>query len=187
MKTAMELRAGNVIMVGKDPMVVQRTEFVKSGRNASVVKMKLKNLFSNTATELAYKADDKLDTVILDRKDCTYSYYANPLYVFMDTEYNLVEIEAENLSDVLCYLVDGMQEICQVTFYEEKAISVELPMIIVREIEYTEPAIRGDTAGKIMKPARLAETGYELPVAAYVEIGDKIEIDTRSNEFKKRI
>jgi len=187
MKTAMELRAGNVIMVGKDPMVVQRTEFVKSGRNASVVKMKLKNLFTNAATELAYKADEKLDTVILDRKDCTYSYYADPLYVFMDTEFNPIEIEADNLAAVLHYLVDGMQEVCQVTFYKEKAISVELPMIIVREIKYTEPAIRGDTTGKMMKPARLVGTGYELPVAAYVEIGNKIEIDTRTNEFKRRV
>ena len=67
MKTAMEFRAGNVIMLGKDPMVVQRAEFSKSGRNASVVKMKLKNLLSGTATETVYRADEKFELVMLDR------------------------------------------------------------------------------------------------------------------------
>jgi elongation factor P len=74
---------------------------------------------------------------------------------------------------------------CEVVFYNEKALSVELPNTIVREVIYTEPAVRGDTSGKVMKPAKLS-TGFELPVSAFVEIGDKIEIDTRTNEFKKR-
>ncbi|MDP1559302.1 MAG: elongation factor P [Nitrosomonas sp.] len=187
MKTAMELRIGNVVMIGNDPMILQRTEFVKSGRNASVVKMKLKNLFSDTTAESVYKADEKFDIVVLDRKQCTYSYYSEPHYVFMDSDYNQIEVEADNMSDVLHYLIDGMEDICQVTFYEEKAISVELPTTIVREVEYTEPAIRGDTTGKIMKPARLKGSNYELPVAAFVEIGDRIEIDSRTNEFKKRV
>lgn len=187
MKTAMELRVGNVVMIGTDPMVLQRTEFVKSGRNASVVKMKLKNLFSDTTAESVYKADEKFEVVVLDRKQCTYSYYAEPLYVFMDSEYNQIEVEPDNMSDVLHYLTDGMEDVCQVTFYEEKAISVELPTTIVREVEYTEPAIRGDTTGKIMKPARLKGSNYELPVAGFVEIGDRIEIDSRTNEFKRRV
>jgi len=187
MKTAMELRSGNVVMVGNDPMVIQRAEFTKSGRNASVVKMKLKNLFSSTTMETVYKADEKFDLVVLDRKECTYSYFADPLYVFMDADYNQVEVEADNMPDVLNYLIDGMEDICQVTFYEGKAISVELPNTIVREVEYTEPAVRGDTSGKIMKPARLVGTGFEISVAAFVEIGDKIEIAPHNNEFRKRV
>jgi elongation factor P len=187
MKTAMELRAGNVVMVGNDPMVVQKAEFTKSGRNASVVKMKLRNLLSDTTAESVYKADEKFDMVVLDRKDCTYSYFADPLYVFMDSEYNQFEIEADNMSDVMNYLIDGMEDVCQVTFYDGKAISVELPNSVVREVEYTEPAVRGDTSGKIMKAARLKGNAFQVQVAAFVEIGDKIEIDTRTNEFKKRV
>ncbi|MCP9761046.1 elongation factor P, partial [Aquitalea sp. S1-19] len=57
---------------------------------------------------------------------------------------------------------------------------------VVREVEYTEPAVRGDTSGKVLKPARLAGTTFEIPVPAFVNTGDKIEIDTRTNEFKKR-
>lgn len=184
MKIAQELRAGNVVMVGKDPMVVQKAEFSKSGRNSSVVKMKLKNLLTGSGTESVYRADDKFETVSLDRKECTYSYFADPLYVFMDGDYNQYEIEADNLGDALNYLDDGMP--VEVVFYDGKAISVEMPTTVVREVEYTEPAVRGDTSGKVMKPARIKPTGFELPVAAFVDIGDMIEIDTRTNEFKRR-
>ena len=88
MKIAQEIRAGNVIMVGKDPMVVQKAEFSKSGRNASVVKMKLKNLLSGSGTETIYRADEKFDVIQLERKQVSYSYFQDPLYVFMDQEYH---------------------------------------------------------------------------------------------------
>ena len=183
MKTAQELRVGNVIMVSGQPMVILKAEYSRSGRSGSVVKMKMKNLLTETGKENVFNADDKFDQVILDRKDCTYSYFADPMYVFMDEEFNQYEIEVESMGDALNYLEDGMP--CEVVFYNEKAISVVLPNIIVREVIYTEPAVRGDTSGKVMKPAKLGN-GYEIPVAAFVNIGDKIEIDTRNNEFKKR-
>ena len=183
MKTAQELRAGNVIMVGTEPMVILKAEYSRSGRNGSVVKMKMKNLLTESAKETVFSADDKFDQIMLDRKEVTYSYFADPMYVFMDGEYNQYEIEAESMGDSINYIEDGMH--CEVVFYNDKAISVELPNTIVREVIYTEPAVRGDTSGKVMKPAKI-NGGFELPVAAFVEIGDKIEIDTRTNEFKKR-
>ena len=125
MKLAQEVRTGNVIMLNGNPMVVQKAEYSKSGRNAAVVKMKLKNLLSNGGTETVFRADDRLDDVILEHKDCTYSYYGDPLYVFMDEEFNQYEIEKDNMGDVLNYLIDGMEDVCQVTFYNGKAISVE--------------------------------------------------------------
>ena len=183
MKTAQELRSGNVIMVGADPLVVQKAEYNKSGRNVAVVKMKLKNLLSGAASEAVYKADDKFELVQLDKKEVTYSYFADPMYVFMDADYNQFEVESENMVNALKYLEDGLA--CEVVFYDGKAISVELPNSVVREVIYTEPAVKGDTSGKVMKPARLA-TGFELPVPAFVAIGDKIEIDTRTDEYKSR-
>jgi elongation factor P len=104
MKTAMELRSGNVIMVGADPLVVQKTEYNKSGRNAAVVKMKLKNLLTGAPSEAVYKADDKFEVVVLDKKEVTYSYFADPMYVFMDADYEQYEVEAENMVDALKYL-----------------------------------------------------------------------------------
>lgn len=184
MKTAQELRAGNVFMVGADAMVVLKAEYSKGGRNASVVKMKMKNLLTGAPSETVYRADDKFDTITLDRKEVSYSYFADPMYVFMDAEYNQYEIEAEYLEDALKYLEDGMP--CEVVFYENKPISVELPTSLVREVVYTEPAVKGDTSGKVMKPARLA-TDHVIQVPAFVEIGDKIEIDTRTDEYRARV
>ncbi len=185
MKIAQELRTGNVVMIGKDPMVVQKAEFNKSGRNAAVVKMKLKNLLNGSGTETVYKADEKFDVLVLDKKEVTYSYFADPMYVFMDSDYNQYEIEAESMGDVLNYLDEGMS--CEVTFYEGRAISVEMANSVVREVEYTEPAVKGDTSGKVMKPARIKPTGFVIPVPAFVEIGDKIEIDTRTAEYRNRV
>ena len=185
MKTAQELRVGNVFIAGKDAMVIQKTEYNKSGRSAAVVKMKLKNLLNGNISEAVYRADDKLEDIVLEKKQCTYSYFADPMYVFMDEEFNPYEIEADNLGDTVYYIIDGMLDVCEVTFYQGNAISVELPTIIVRQIEYTEPAVKGDTSGKVMKPARI-EGGFELNVPAFINNGDKIEIDTRTNEFRKR-
>lgn len=184
MKIAQELRAGNVVMIGNDAMVVQKAEYSRSGRSGSVVKMKFKNLLTDAPSEAIYRADDKFDQVILDRKECSYSYFSDPMYVFMDAEYNQYEVGKDNLGDAINYLEDSMP--CEVVFYNEKPISVELPNTIVREIVYTEPVARGDTSGKVMKSAKIS-TGMELPVAAFCEIGDKIEIDTRTNEFKRRV
>ncbi|MCL4185302.1 MAG: elongation factor P [Burkholderiaceae bacterium] len=185
MKIAQELRTGNVIMIGKDPMVVQKAEFNKSGRNAAVVKMKLKNLLNGSATESVYKADEKFEVLVLDKKEVAYSYFADPMYVFMDNEYNQYEIEAESMGDVLNYIDDGMP--CEVTFYEGRAIAVEMGNSVVREVEYTEPAVKGDTSGKVMKPARIKPTGFQVNVPAFVEIGDRIEIDTRTGEYRSRV
>ena len=166
MKTAQELRVGNVVMIDGQPMVVLKAEYNKSGRNAAVVKMKMKNLLSGSGTETVFKADEKFDVLILDRKEVSYSYFADPMV------------------DALKYLEEGMP--CEVVFYEGRAISVELPTTVVREIVYTEPAVRGDTSGKVLKPAKL-NTGFELPVPLFCDIGDKIEIDTHTDEYRSRV
>ena len=183
MKTAQEIRVGNVVMISGAPMVVVKTEYTKSGRNSSVCKMKMKNLLTDAGLESVYRADDKFEVIVLDKKEATYSYFADPLYVFMDADYNQYEVEGENMGDALNYLQEGMT--CEVVFYNEKAISVELPTGVVREVIYTEPAVKGDTSGKVMKPAKIS-TGFNVPVPLFVEIGDKIEIDTRTGEYRSR-
>ena len=183
MKIAQEIRAGNVIMVGKDPLVVQKAEFSKSGRNASVVKMKLKNLLTGAGTESVYRADEKFDMVMLERKDVTYSYFAEPSHVFVDSEFNQYEVDQDNMGDALNYLEDGME--AEMVLYNGAPISVEIPQTLVREIIYTEPAVRGDTSGKVLKPAKL-KTGFEIPVPLFCSTGDKIEIDTRTGEYRSR-
>ena len=184
MKIAQEIRAGNVVMHGKDPMIVLRAEYSRGGRNAATVRLKLRGLLSNTGTEVVFRADDKVEQVMLDHKDCTYSYFSDPMYVFMDADYNQYEVEAGNMGDAINYLEDGMP--VEVVFYEGKAISVEMPTSVEREIVWTEPAVKGDTSGKVLKPAKLA-TGFEVPVPIFVSQGDRIEIDTRTGEYRKRV
>ena len=171
-------------MHGKDPMVVLKTEYVRGGRSSSTVRMKLKSLLNNFGTEVVFKADDKLDNIVLDKKECSYSYFADPMYVWMDAEYNQYEVESENMGDALNYLEEGMT--AEVVFYEGKAISVELPTSVEREITWTEPAVKGDTSGKVLKPAKIS-TGFEVDVPIFVSQGDKIEIDTRTGEYRKRV
>jgi elongation factor P len=165
-------------------MVVLKTEYSRGGRNSATVRMKLKSLLNNFGTEVVFKADDKMDQIVLDKKECTYSYFAEPMYVCMDTEYNQYEVEAENMGDSLSYLEDGMA--LEVVFYDGKAISVEMPTSVVREITWTEPAVKGDTSGKVLKPAKIS-TGFEIGVPIFVAQGDKVEIDTRTGEYRKRV
>ncbi|MCB1557889.1 MAG: elongation factor P [Alphaproteobacteria bacterium] len=184
MKVAQELRTGNVVLVENAPMVIQKAEYNKSGRNAAVMKFKFRNLLTGTNSEAVYKTDEKFEDIILETKEVSYSYEAGDMYVFMDEEYNQYELSKDDIEGLLKYLEEQMP--CEVTFYEGKPISVTPPVKIVREVVYTEPAVRGDTSGKVMKPGRLP-SGYELQVPAFVEIGDKIEIDTRTDEYVSRV
>jgi len=184
MKTAQELRVGNVVLVAGPPLVVQKAEYNKSGRSSAVVKLKFKDLLSGAGSESVNKADEKFEIVVLEKKECTYSYFADPMYVFMDQEYNQYEVEADSMGDALDYLEEGMA--VEVVFYDGRAISVELPTIVVREITYTEPAVKGDTSGKVLKPAE-TNTGLKINVPLFCTIGDKIEIDTRTGEYRSRV
>src|SRR5690606_32483309 len=104
---------------------------------------------------------------------------------FVDADYEQYEIAKEDLGDLLLYIEDGTQDVCEAVFYEGRVISITPPTTIVREIAYTEPAVRGDTSGKVMKTARL-NNGTDLQVSAFVEIGDLSSIDTRTGEYKSR-
>jgi elongation factor P len=186
MKTGKELKPGTVLRIDNDPWLVQKAEFTKSGRNSAIMKTKLKNLLTGYKTETVYSADDKLDDVILDRKEVTLSFISGDSYTFMDTsDYTMYELNAEDIDAVLPYIEEGMQDICALTMYEEKVVSVELPTTISRKVAYTENAARGDTSGKVMKPAKLSN-GTEVQVADFVEIDEWIDIDTRDGSFKGR-
>ena len=101
MKTAQEVRVGNVIMVEGTPMVVHKAEYnvSKSGRrqNAAIVKMKMRNLITNNSTETIYQATDKFDVVILDKKEVSFSYFSEPNYIFMDSDFNQYEVDKDSM------------------------------------------------------------------------------------------
>ena len=105
----------------------------------------------------------------------------------MDADYEQYEIEGENLGDALHYLKDGME--CEAVFYDGKAISVELPTTIVRQVIYSEPAVKGNTSGNVLKEAKIENAieanQHVVMVPLFVSQDDNIEIDTRTNEYKK--
>ncbi len=187
MKFAKEVRVGNIIMVDGKPFIVLRSDVNGSSRTGFTYKWKMKNLLTNSPLENVFRGDDKFDVVVLDKKPVTYSYFADPLFVFMDEEYNQYEIEEENMGDAIKYLKDGME--CEAVFYEGKAISVELPTTIARKIVYSEPAVKGNTSGNVLKEAKIenAIEAYSttVQVPLFVDQGDTIEIDTRTNEYKR--
>lgn len=184
MKNAQELRSGTIIKVGNDPLIVLKAEYNKSGRSSAVVKLKMKNLLNGSIIETVYKADDKVDDIRLEKVTATYSYNDGLFYVFMDSEWNQIELKDEDLGDALNYLEEGME--VDVVFYETTAVAVELPTFIEREVVYTEPGLRGDTSGKVLKVAKLS-TDYEIMVPLFVEQGEMIKIDTRTNEYLERV
>ncbi|PXX47662.1 MULTISPECIES: elongation factor P [Undibacterium] len=187
MKFAKEIRVGNIIMVDSKPMIVLRSDVNGSSRTGFTYKWKMKNLLTNSPQENVFRGDDKFDVVVLDKKPVTYSYFADPLFVFMDQEYNQYEIEAENMGESINYLKDGME--CEAVFYDGKAISVELPTTIVRQVIYSEPAVKGNTSGNVLKEAKIENAIEEychiVQVPLFVSQDDMIEIDTRTNEYKK--
>ena len=115
MKTAQELRVGNVVMINNNPMVVLKSEYSKGGRGASTVKLKMKNLLSNGGTETVYRADDRFEDIILDKKEVSYSYFGDPLYVWMDEEYNQYEVEAEVMQKY-CLLAHSVSDTASFCF-----------------------------------------------------------------------
>jgi elongation factor P len=187
MKPAKEIRVGNIIMVDSKPMIVLRSDVNGSSRTGFTYKWKMKNLLTDTPMENVFRGDDKFDVVVLDKKPVTYSYFADPLFVFMDADYNQYEIEEENLGEALHYLKDGME--CEAVFYNEKAISVELPTTIARKVAYSEPAVKGNTSGNVLKEAKIENAieahQHSVQVPLFVSTDDVIEIDTRTNEYKR--
>jgi len=183
-RDAQDLRVGNTVRVGQDLFLVQKFSYNKGARNASMVKMKLKNLATGGVNEAVVKANEKYDDVVLDHRKMQYLYGNDGVYTFMDNEnYEQMELSTEDLGDALHYLVEQMT--IEVVLFQGRAVGVELPINVEMPITYTEPAVKGDTSGKVFKAAKL-ETGFEIQVPLYCVIGEKIKIDTRTDEFIAR-
>lgn len=185
MKNAQELRAGSTVKIGNEPYVILKAEYNKSGRNSAMMKYKMKNLLNGNISDAVYKADDKMDDIRLDKIKAVYSYNDGDFYVFSNPEtWDQVELSEEDLGDALNYLEEGME--LEVVYYESTPVAVELPTFVERQVVYTEPGLRGDTSGKVLKPAKI-NTGFEIHVPIFVEQDEWIKIDTRNNEYVERI
>ncbi len=187
MKTAMEFRVGNVLMLDeKSPMIVLKNEYSKGGRNAATSKLKLRHVLTGQNTEIVAKASDKYDQVVLDQREVQYLYKNGETYAFMEqSTFETLELHENELDDnSKLFLEENM--VLSLTYYGEKPVGCELPNFVVREIEYTEPGARGDTSGKVMKLAQL-KGGLKVQVPLFCENGQLLKIDTRTGEYVERV
>lgn len=185
MKEAQDLRSGNVVKIGNDLHLILNAAYNKGGRNAAVMKMKMKNLTTGSVSETVYKAADKFNHVTLDKKEMQFLYEQDGLYTFMDQEtYDQIELTRDDLGDAINFLKEQM--IIDVSLYEGRAVGIELPTSVEMEITFTEPGFKGDSSGRVLKPAKV-QSGYELQVPLFCEIGEIIRIDTRSGEYLERV
>ncbi|MCU0608246.1 MAG: elongation factor P [Chitinispirillaceae bacterium] len=184
MKKAEEFRAGNAIKIGNDLFIVLKATYNKGARNASSMKLKMKNLETGNSSETVYRADDKLENVMLDHRKMQYLYGTNGSYTVMDQEnFEQIDLNADLLGDAVNFLLEQM--VIDVVMFGEKPVGVELPVNVDMTITYTEPAVQGNTGGKVLKEATV-ETGFKVQVPLYCNIGDRIRLDSRTGEFVSR-
>ena len=177
----------NGVTFEMDSQVYRVVEFqhVKPGKGAALVRTKLKNVMKGSVLEKTFNPTEKVQEAQIDRKDMQYLYNDGDMYYFMDNEtYEQLPLNKDELGDTLNYLTDNM--IVKVVSYKGKVFGIEPPIFVELEITYTEPGFKGDTSTGATKPAT-TQTGYVLNVPLFVEIGDKIRIDTRTGEYMERV
>lgn len=185
MISAGEFRNGATFeMDGKVYKVIE-FQHVKPGKGAAFVRTKLKDVMSGNVLEKTFNPTEKMPKAQIDRKDMQYLYNDGDIYYFMDNEtYEQLPLTKDELADTLNYLIDNMQ--VKILSYKGKVFGVEPPLFVELEVTYTEPGFKGDTSTGATKPAT-TETGYVVNVPLFVNIGDKIRIDTRTGEYMERV
>ena len=177
----------NGVTVEIDGQVLQIVEFqhVKPGKGAAFVRTKLRNVINGGVVEKTFRPTEKFPAARIDRIDMQYLYKDGDQFVYMNTEnYEQVSLTDELAGDAMKFVKEN--EMCKICSYNGSVFSVEPPMFVELEISDTEPGFKGDTATGATKPATV-ETGAQVAVPLFVNIGDKVQIDTRTGEYLKRV
>ena len=185
MITAGDFRKGVTIEWEGGVWTIVDFQHVKPGKGAAFVRTKLKNIISGGVVEKTFRPTEKFDTAHIDRKDMQYLYSEGDMYNFMDMEtYDQIALPEETVGDAMKFVKEN--DMVKMVSYKGNIFSVEPPMFVELEITETEPGVKGDTATNVTKPATV-ETGAQVNVPIFVNQGDKIQIDTRTGEYLKRI
>jgi elongation factor P len=168
-----------------DPYLMIECNFVKPGKGQALYKCKLRNLIRNTVIDRTYKSGDSLEAADVEEIEAQYLYRQADTFVFMHNEtYEQYELSADQVDEAWKYLKEGM--VCGMLLFNNNPIGVTPPNHVVLRVEYCEPAVRGNTATNVTKPAKV-ETGAELVVPNFVETGELIKVDTRTGEYIERV
>ena len=176
----------NDVTFDMDGSVMQIIEFqhVKPGKGAAFVRTKLRNVITGSVVEKTFNPTDKFPTALVERKEMQYLYNDGELYYFMDMDsFEQLPIDAAKLGDNFKFVKEEMM--CKIMSYKGNVFGVEPPMFVELKVTETEPGFKGDTATGASKPATL-ETGAQIKVPLFIDIGDVLKIDTRTGEYLER-
>ena len=177
----------NGVTVEIDGNVCQIVEFqhVKPGKGAAFVRTKYKNIITGSVLEKSFRPTEKFPTARIERVDMQYLYSDGGLYYFMNVEtFDQVGLTEEQVGDSLKFVKEN--EMVKMLSHGGEVFAIEPPLFVELEVTETEPGFKGDTATGANKPATV-ETGAQVNVPLFVETGDKIQIDTRTGEYLKRV
>lgn len=179
-----DFKTGLTIEVDGDIWRVMDFQHVKPGKGAAFVRSKLRNLRTGNVNEKTFRAGEKVGKAQIDNKRMQYLYANGDDHVFMDNEsYEQIELPAKQIEEELKFLKENME--VHVIQFKEEILGVELPVTVVLEVAATEPGIKGDTSSGGSKPATL-ETGLIVQVPFFVNVGDKLIINTEESEYVSR-
>ncbi len=176
----------NGITMEMDNNIYQILEFqhVKPGKGAAFVRTKLRNIRSGGVTEKSFRPNEKFPLAHIDKSEFQYLYSDGEFYHFMNTEnFEQIQLNEENVGDALKFVKEN--EMCKLCSYQNEVFAIEPPLFVELEITDTEPGVKGDTAQGATKPA-VVETGATVYVPLFVNLGDKIKIDTRTGDYLSR-
>ncbi|MCE5313595.1 MAG: elongation factor P [Armatimonadota bacterium] len=180
-----DFRNGVSIIVDNDIFTIVEFQHVKPGKGGAFVRSKLKNVRTGGVIEKTWRAGEKMDQAILERYPLQFSYAQDGEYFFMDTEsYEMMPVAKEKIGDGVKYLKEGLE--VTALSHAGELINVELPYTIEAVVTETEPGEKGNTASGGSKPATI-ESGAVVQVPFFINIGDKIKVDTRSNDYLERV
>ena len=182
--TAGEFRNGKTFEMDGKVMQVVEFQHVKPGKGAAFVRTKMKNVVTGAVTETSFNPTAKFEEAFVERKDMEYSYSDGDLYYFMDQEtFDMVPLARDLLGDAFRFVKENTM--CKVLSYKGNVFGLECPNFMDLVVTETEPGFAGNTATNVTKPAVL-ETGAEIKVPLFIDVGDKITIDTRTGEYLSR-
>ena len=185
MITTNQLKTGMCLDLDGTLFIVVEFQHVKPGKGQAFVRTKLKNLVTGAVVDRTFRAGEKVETARLDKMKIQYLYKDHNGYVFMNTDtYEQSTLPEDLLGDAMKYIKENM--IVEALFHANTAIGVEPPTLVELEVVQTDPGVRGDTATGGSKPATL-ETGAIVQVPLFIQIGDIIKVDTRSDEYITRV
>ena len=182
--TAGDFRNGKTFEMDGKVMQVVEFQHVKPGKGAAFVRTKMRNVVTGAVTETSFNPTAKFEEAFVDRKDMEYSYADGDLYYFMDQEtYDSVPLSRDLLGDAFRFVTENTM--CKVLSYKGNVFGIECPNFMDLTVTETEPGFAGNTATNVTKPA-VVETGAEVKVPLFIDVGDKITIDTRTGEYLSR-